>query len=52
VHGAVDVCGRLEKFVVRVDPHAAPALGQTVTVAPRESAVYHLFDPTTGERIM
>jgi multiple sugar transport system ATP-binding protein len=51
VHGAVNIGGTSERFVVRVDGRTPPAIGQEVTVAVRDVEEIHLFHPETGLRL-
>ncbi|MEV6234899.1 sn-glycerol-3-phosphate ABC transporter ATP-binding protein UgpC [Saccharopolyspora shandongensis] len=51
IHGAIDVNGSQERFVVRADGRTPPALGQQVKVALRDHSEIHLFHPETGDRL-
>ncbi|MGP4019478.1 ABC transporter ATP-binding protein [Saccharopolyspora sp. 5N708] len=51
IHGAIEINGSQERFVVRGDGRTPPALGQQVTVALRDTSEIHLFHPVTGVRL-
>ena len=51
IHGAIDIGGNQERFVVRTDGRTPPALGQRVKVALRDAGEVHLFHPETGARL-
>ncbi|GAA2790907.1 sn-glycerol-3-phosphate ABC transporter ATP-binding protein UgpC [Saccharopolyspora taberi] len=51
VHGAIEIGGSQERFVVRTDGRTPPALGQRVKVALRDAGEVHLFHPETGARL-
>ncbi|MER7015794.1 sn-glycerol-3-phosphate ABC transporter ATP-binding protein UgpC [Saccharopolyspora sp. NPDC000359] len=51
IHGAIDINGSQERFVVRADGRTPPALGQQVKVALRDKSEVHLFHPETGARL-
>ncbi|MDA3630624.1 TOBE domain-containing protein [Saccharopolyspora sp. WRP15-2] len=50
IHGAIDIGGSQERFVVRADGRTPPALGQQVKVSLRDHSEIHLFHPETGTR--
>jgi multiple sugar transport system ATP-binding protein len=45
-----EVAGSEVKLVARADARHPPALGERVSLRPREGEA-HLFDPATGERL-
>ncbi|MDA3628537.1 sn-glycerol-3-phosphate ABC transporter ATP-binding protein UgpC [Saccharopolyspora sp. WRP15-2] len=51
IHGAMDIGGSQERFVVRADGRTPPALGQQVKVSLRDHSEVHLFHPETGARL-